>query len=104
MRDKIAVSVETDFISVSAADDSISVETSSGVVTKYPERYGGDYTVEPSVLADVILPTADRYLEDDITVKKVENGTQIATICVLDLAEYLLLTEKRSDTLYCIRG
>lgn len=43
----------------------------SGVIRITPEPYRGAYTVTPDV-SDVVLPTAERYLDRDITFEKVK--------------------------------
>ena len=104
MRD-IIVDVKRSALSVELRSPAICVRAAyGGTRSVYPPDYEGAYDVAPSD-EDIVLPTDGRYLHGDITVAGIPAAhTALRRICVLDLYELPPSGERRSDTLYLVRG
>lgn len=54
-----------------ADSDPLVLKTAVNVVYKHDmEVYDGDYEVTPKTMSEVVLPTAQKTMKDDVTVKK----------------------------------
>lgn len=70
---KLSVTFYPTRLNVSAKQDTLGIQTGSQIVREYVggEPYEGDYIVTPRADIAVILPTTNKILHDDVTVKRI---------------------------------
>ena len=68
---KVAVSDTTIPMKVSSDSETVSMKLGAAYEISVPEIYEGSYEVIPKAYDEQILPTKDKYLTDDVSVKRV---------------------------------
>ena len=71
IRDGSIVNVRSPNETVTASGQMWSVEMKSGVLVGGFPAYRGEYDVTPLPRDDVVLPTANRSMSDDVTVRRI---------------------------------
>lgn len=72
MRKVTRIQGDTIHIQSVSGDTPLQVKSvASGGGGGYVRRYTGDYTVTPLAASDVVLPTANKLMTDDVTVLKI---------------------------------